>query len=164
MDLAKSMSKYPITCYRHLAAYRPHLLEKISGPEMTMYSGKRKCTQSFGDYRDLEVKTKYSMICVKAQGNSRGHKFWVAKVTDILTHLEDVPEKIKIIWFAVEPDENAMEGRYNPEKSKSSRRFLEDEIYLSQTTVYAYNFSLLGNKTLPAQMRRIVEAALKEET
>src|SRR5450759_4064872 len=75
------------------------LLEKISGPQNTMYSGRRKATPSFGDYRDLETTTKYAMIFVKAQGDPWGKVFWVAKVIDILTYVDGVPEKIKITWF-----------------------------------------------------------------
>jgi hypothetical protein len=100
---------------------------------------------------------------VKAQGDSRGHKFWVAKVTDIVTHVEDVPEKIKIIWYTVDPEGTALEGKYTPEKLKSSKRFLEDELCLSETTVYAYNFALLNNNTLPATTRRIIENEISGE-
>ncbi len=55
-----------------------------------------------------------------------------------------------------------MEGKYNLEKSKS-KSFLQDELSLSDTTMYAYNFALLGNKTLPATTRRIINAALMGE-
>ena len=139
-----------------------HLLEKISGPQRTMYAGSRKATPSFGDYRDLETKTKFSMICVKAQSDPWRKPFWVAKVTDILTHIDGVPDKVKITWFTTDPDESALEGRYYPEKSKSSQKVLEDELCLTETTVYAYNFALLGTKTLLAVTKRIIEAALRE--
>jgi len=139
-----------------------HLLEKVAGPEKHMYSGRRKATPSFGDYRDLEVKTKFSMICVKAQGDPNGKPFWVAKVNEILTQVQSVPEKIKVTWYTVDSEDDALVGKYYPEKSKSSNRLLEDELCLSQTTVYAYNFALLGTKTLPAVTRRIIESALKD--
>lgn len=127
-----------------------------------MYLGRRKKTPSFGDYRDLETKTKFAMICVKANGDPWGKLFWVAKVTDILTHTDGVPDKIKIIWFTTQTDVAALDGKYYPEKSKSSQKVLEDELFLSETTVYAYNFALLGNKSLPAVTRKIIENAMEE--
>jgi len=100
------------------------------------------------------------MICVKAQGDPMGKIFWIAKVIDILTKIDGVPDKIKITWFTTESHDNPLEGKYYPEKSKSSQKLLEDELCLSNTTVHAYNFALLGNKSLPAATKKIIETAL----
>ena len=136
------------------------LLEKVAGSKKTMYSGKRRALKSFGDYRDLEINTRFAMICVKAESDPRKKPFWLAKVTKVLTSVEGVPDKIKITWFTIESDDPALEGRYIPERSKSSKTVLEDELCLSKTTVYAYNFALLGNKSIPAVTKRIIAAAL----
>src|SRR5450759_3012159 len=141
-----------------------NLLEKIAGPHKTMYSGRRKATPSFGDYRDLETKTKFSMICVKAQSDPWNKPFWVAKVTDILTYIEGVIDKVKITWFNTDTQESALDGKYYPEKLKSSQKILEDELCLSETTVYAYNFALLGTKTLPAAIKKLIDTALIESS
>ena len=125
-----------------------------------MYSGKRRALESFGDYRDLEINTRFAMICVKAESDPRKKPFWLAKVTKVLTSVEGVPDKINITWFTIESDDPALEGRYIPERSKSSKTVLEDELCLSKTTVYAYNFALLGNKSIPAVTKRIIAAAL----
>src|SRR5450759_3718894 len=122
-----------------------------------MYSGRRRAPESFGDYKDLEISTKYAMICVKADKDPKNNPFWLAKVTEILTKVDGVPEKVKIMWYAMDFDEPALEGRYFPEKSKSSKKFLEDELCLIETTVYAYNFALLGNKALPTATKRILK-------
>ena len=139
-----------------------HLLQKVAGPHTAMYSGTRRVAEAFGDYRDLETNTKFSMICVKAEGDPRKKLFWVAKVTQILTSVDGIPNKIKIFWYTMESDEHALEGRYFPEKAKASKKLLEDELCLLETTVYAYNFALLGNKALTAATKRIIKAALDD--
>lgn len=139
-----------------------HLLQKVSGKQSTMYSGRRKTSPSFGDYRDLKTNTKFAMICVKAQGDPRKKPFWLAKVAEVMTHVDEVPEKIRIIWYTMDSDEPALEGKYFPERSKSSKKIMEDELSLSETTVYAYNFALLGNKAIPAVTKRIIQTALDE--
>lgn len=139
-----------------------HLLEKVAGAQKVMYSGRRKAPPSFGDYRDMETNTKYAMICVKAQGDPRNKPFWLAKVAEILTHVDEIPDKIRITWYTMDSEEPALEGRYFPEMSKSSKKVLEDELCLSETTVYAYNFALLGNKAIPVVTRRIIQAALND--
>src|SRR5450759_3233498 len=139
-----------------------HLAEKVAGVPKTMYSRRRKAPPSFGDYRDLETNTKFSMICVKAAGDPRKRPFWLAKVEEILTKLNEVPDKIKITWYTMDSNDPALEGKYFPEKSKSSNKFLEDELSLSETTVYAYNFALLGNKSLTVATKRIILAALND--
>ena len=136
------------------------LLEKVAGSKKTMYSGKQRALKSFGDYRDLEINMRFAMIYVKAESDPRKKPFWLAKVTKVLTTVEGVPDKIKITWFTIESDDPALEGRYIPERSKSSKTVLEDELCLSKTTVYAYNFALLGNKSIPAVTKRIIAAAL----
>ena len=140
----------------------PHLLEKVAGPQNIMYSGRRRAPQCFGDYRDLETSTKYAMICVKADKDPKKKPFWLAKVMEILTKVDGVPDKVKITWYAMDSDESALDGRYFPEKSKSSKKFLEDELCLLETTVYAYNFALLGNKALPTATKRIIEAVMND--
>src|SRR5450759_2709159 len=139
-----------------------HLLEKVAGPQNIMYSGRRRAPESFGDYRDLETSTKYAMICVKADKDPKKKPFWLAKVMEILTKVDGVPDKVKITWYAMDSNESALDGRYFPEKSKSSKKFMEDELCLSETTVYAYKFALLGNKALLTATRRIIEAALND--
>jgi hypothetical protein len=62
------------------------LLEKVTGPQKVMYSGRRKVSPSFGDYTDMETNTRFSMICVKAHGDPVKKLFWVAKVRHNLTH------------------------------------------------------------------------------
>jgi hypothetical protein len=47
------------------------VLEKVSGPKKTMYSRRRKACQCLGDYTDLEVNNKWSLIYVKVEGDSR---------------------------------------------------------------------------------------------
>ncbi len=138
-----------------------HLLEKVTGPQKIMYSGRRKEPQAFGDYRDLETNTKYAMICVKAEGDPRKKPFWLAKVMEILTYVDGVPNKVRIIWYSMDSDEAAIDGRYFPEKAKASKKVMEDELCLLETTVYAYNFALLGNKAIPAVTRRIIISALE---
>lgn len=138
------------------------LLEKVAGPQKVMYSGRRRAPPSYGDYRDLETNTKSSMICVKAHGDPRKKPFWLAKVTHILSYVNQVPEKIRLTWYTMDSDDPALEGRYLPEKSKSSAKLLEDELCLSETTVYAYNFALLGNKALSAVTKRIIQSALED--
>ena len=139
------------------------LLEKVAGCNKTMYSGRQRAPKSFGDYRDLETSTRFAMIDVKAESDPKKKPFWLAKVTKILTRVDRVPDKIKITWFTINSDEPALEGRYIPERSKSSKTLLEDELCLSKTTVYAYNFALLGNKSIPAVTKRIIAAALRDK-
>jgi hypothetical protein len=55
-----------------------------------MYSGRRKAGQCLGDYTELEVNNKWSMICVKAEGDSRGLNFWIAKVANIISYSNKV--------------------------------------------------------------------------
>jgi hypothetical protein len=141
-----------------------HLLEKVTGPRRFMYSGRRRAAPTFGDYRDLEVNTKFAMICVKASADPMKRPFWVAKVSQILSHVGDVPENLRIIWYTMDSDEPALEGKYSPEKSKSSRKFLEDEIILSETTVYAYNFALLANRGLTTATKRLIRTAMEVDT
>jgi hypothetical protein len=52
-----------------------------------------------------------------------------------------------------------MEGKYQPEKSQIGKN-LQNELSLSETTVYAYNFALLENRKLSAETKRIIKAAL----
>lgn len=59
-------------------------------------------------------------------------------------------------------EEEELEGKYYPEKSKSSNKLLEDELSLLETTVFAYNFALLANKALPVVTRRIIKAVLAD--
>jgi hypothetical protein len=138
-------------------------LKMVSGPKRVMYSGRRKPGQSLGDYSDLEVNTKHSMICVKADGDSRGFKFWIAKVISIISRVGNIPNEIQIEWYIVDSSGTAMEGKYNPKKSKS-RKHLQNLLKLSETTVFAYNFSLLVNKTLSVETRRIFSKALVLES
>ena len=138
------------------------LLQKVTGPQSIMYSGRRKTPSAFGDYRDLETNTKFAMICVKAHGDPRKKPFWLAKVAQILTHIDGIPDKIRITWYTMDADEPALEGKYFPEKSKSTKKFLEDELCLSETTVYAYNFALLASQALSAMTRRIIQAAMED--
>ena len=142
--------------------YQKPFLKKVAGTQMFMYFGRRRTPQSFGDYRDLETNTKFSMICVKADKDPTKKPFWLAKVTGIVTHEDDVPDRIKLTWFTVDSDDSALDGKYFPEKSKSSNKLLEDKLSLKETTVYAYNFALLANKTLPAVTKRIIQTALNE--
>jgi hypothetical protein len=74
-----------------------------------MYSRRQKPGQSFGDYSDLEVNTKHSMICVKVDKDLRGFKFWIAKVISIISRLGNVPNKIQIDWYIMDSSEIAME-------------------------------------------------------
>ena len=135
------------------------LLEKVSGPKKTMYSGRRKAGQSLGDYTDLEVNNKWSMICVKADGDSRGLNFWVAKVANIISCRNNIPDKILVEWYIVDSNASAMEGKYQPEKSQVGKN-LQNELSLSETTVYAYNFALLENRKLSTETKRIIKRAL----
>ena len=126
-----------------------------------MYSGTRKKKDIVGDFKDLEVNTKYAMICVAAHKDPNGRPFWMAKVTDILSKVDDIPENIKITWYTMESTEDSsLEGQYYPEKGASSTKVLEDTIYLAETAVYAYNFALLANNTLPVQTKRIIQATM----
>lgn len=135
-------------------------VDKIAGASTIMYSGTRKKKSDVGDFKDLEVNTKFAMICVAAHRDSKGRPFWMAKVTDVLSRSDDIPDKIKISWFVMDSQEvSAMDGKYFPEVD-TNNRVLEDELCLAETTVYAYNFALLANNTLPVQTRRIIQAAM----
>lgn len=79
-----------------------------------------------------------------------------------MTHIDGIPDKIRITWYTMDADEPALEGKYFPEKSKSTKKFLEDELCLSETTVYAYNFALLGSQALSAMTRQIIQAAMED--
>lgn len=139
----------------------PSLIDKIAGATTVMYSGTRKKKAEVGDFNDLEVNNKYAMICVAAHRDPKGRPFWMAKVTDILSKTDDIPERIKITWFAMDSDQDsAMDGKYYPERDILSNKVLEDELCLAETAVYAYNFALLANNTLPVQTRRIIQAAM----
>jgi hypothetical protein len=144
-------------CHEEREEVDEQLTDKIAGPERIMYSGTRKRTIQLGDFKDLEENNKWSMIAVAA---SDGMPFWMAKVTKILDKINDVPQTVKVLWFTTEsgPDA-AMDGKYYPEKS-TSKKLLTGELCLPETTVYAYNFALLGNQTLPITTKRIITEAI----
>jgi hypothetical protein len=52
------------------------------------------------------------MICIKEEGDSRGLKFWVAKVANIISYIGNIPDKILVEWYIVDLNASAMEGKY----------------------------------------------------
>lgn len=72
----------------------------------------------------------------------------MAKVIDILSQSDTILDKIKIIWFAMDSqEESAMEGKYFLEMAPNNI-VLEDKLCLAKKTVYAYNFALLAIRFL----------------
>ena len=94
------------------------LLEKVSGPKKMMYSGRRKAGQSLEDYTDLKVNNKWSMICVKAEGDSKGLNFWVAKVANIILYSNNILDKILVKWYIVDSNAGAMEKNISQKNHK----------------------------------------------
>lgn len=129
-----------------------------------MYSGTRKVPVELGDFKDMEVNNKFAMICVEAENDPRGHLFWMAKVIKILTKKDGIPQNIKLLWYRTESEvDTSLDGKYYPEVDTRSKKLIYNEICLQETTVYAYNFALLGNNKIPVKTRRIIERELVQE-
>jgi hypothetical protein len=85
------------------------------------------------------------------------------KLFPIILRVGNIPNEVQIEWYIVDSSGTAMEGKYNPEKSKFGKR-LQNLLKLLETTIFAYNFSLLVNRTLSVETRRIVSKALVLES
>ena len=70
------------------------------------------------------------MICVRSEGDSRGLNSWVAKVANIISNSNNIPDKILVEWYIVDSNASAMEGKYQPEKSQVGKN-LQNELSLS---------------------------------
>jgi hypothetical protein len=140
------------------------LVDKIVGQEREMYSRTRRSEPLLGDFKDLEENNKFSMIAVAADDDPKGRRFWLAKVTRIMKKEDGIPVLVKIMWYTTELEgQEDLEGKYYPEKVQANmNKILLGELKLNETSVYAYNFSLLDSKMLPAATKRIIETALQE--
>src|SRR5450759_689618 len=125
-----------------------------------------------GDFSDLQLNT---FIAVPSGNCEAKRKFWIAKVEKILSRDEkNVPRIISVLWHAVRKDQDPWKGKYAPEilgfekkKSKRSKGAQKpiwsiQELDISDTVVFSYNFYLSKNDTLYKKTIARIEIRLRE--
>ena len=125
-----------------------------------------------GDFSDLQLNT---FIAVPSENCESKRKFWIAKVEKILRRDDNnVPRIISVLWHAVRKDQDPWKGKYAPEvlgfeKNKSKRSkgaqkpiWSIQELDISDTVVFSYNFYLSKNDTLYKKTISRIQIRLKE--
>jgi len=125
-----------------------------------------------GDFSDLQLNT---FIAVPSENCEARRKFWIAKVEKILSRDEnEVPKVISVLWHAVRKGQDPWKGKYIPEvlgfeKKKSKRAkgaqkpiWSIQELDISDTVVFSYNFYLSKSDTLYKKTVDRIEIRLQE--
>jgi hypothetical protein len=137
--------------------------ERVYGPTRDIYVGPYRNQEKNdverenmeGDFSDLQINTFISVAGEDFQS------FWIAKVEKIIQRDEfDIPKMISVLWHASKQESDPWKAKYFPEilnyeKKKSGREkgtlkpiWFHQDLDLSSTTVFAYNFMLTKSDTL----------------
>ena len=153
---------------------------RVFGPSRDIYVGPYRNPKLIelekenmdGDFSDLQLNT---FIAVPSENCEAKRQFWIARVEKILTRDEkNVPKLISVLWHAVRKGQDSWKGKYAPEvlgfeKKKSKRSkgtqtpiWSIQELDISDTIVFSYNFYLSKGDTLYKKTIDRIEIRLKE--
>jgi len=153
---------------------------RVFGPSRDIYVGPYRNPKLIelekenmdGDFSDLQLNT---FIAVPSENCEFKRKFWIARVEKILTRDENnVPKLISVLWHAVRKGQDSWKGKYAPEvlgfERKKNKRakgaqtpiWSIQELDISDTIVFSYNFYLSKGDTLYKKTIDRIEIRLKE--
>jgi hypothetical protein len=148
--------------------------DRVYGPTRDIYVGPYRNQKKIelekenmsGDFSDLEINT---YISVAGEEETLTNNFWVAKVEKIVRlDSENIPQVISVLWYAAKDSSDPWKSQYLPEilkfekkRSGKGKKSLNPTLHrqdldLTTTTVFAYNFFLTkGSKLYSNTVKRI---------